>query len=53
MLDFCESESVKVRQHDFCMAQLFSSIFMLSLSTPVTAHPVVDRALNLINKCPG
>ena len=32
MLDFCESGSVKGRQLDSCMAQLFSSISKLNAS---------------------
>ena len=51
MLQFCGSETVKVRQHDRYMAQPFSSICMLNVSAPVTAHPVIDRPFNLISKC--
>ena len=51
MLHFCGSETVKGRQHDCYMAQPFSSICVLNVSAPVTAHPVIDRPFNLISKC--
>ena len=50
MLHFCETETVKGRQHDSCMAQPFSSIFMLNVSAPVTANPVViEHSTSLTN----